>query len=838
MHTLDSGELSRSFVLHTHLLTGHAPFGGRRPSKARSMSSHRHVLLYATVLAMGAVSALPFAAGSPIVDTSPPAAPALYYGIEHIEARVYSTVTDTLLQYEREGTAMFNAITPEAPQYVDAIHPFILNATTLEYVADGSGLHKIGTVESGLERADHAQKRLLDVMSADGGIWLDYISLNPDNGEREFKRVWLYEHDGYIFGAGYFLRDSQAKDVVHRAVELYMSKGDHAFGIITPDEIITTADLYAFVVNATVPDLPAVAHGISPELVGRSAAAAISGTSDRPFDDVVYDLRQDGGTWVEYIYRNPDTYTDQLKRTWLYLHDDLVFASGYYLPDSRIQTLVESTILLYESAGDDAFGMITPEDPTHLLHPHLFVLNASTLETLAHGAFPYRVGTVDTYLARADIPLSEVMDRLSTDGHAFVKYLSENPATRTNQLTRVYLSVYDGLIFGAGYYFPDSRVVSLADEAIQVYKSHRDTVFESITAGNLTGGGLYPYVFNTTHIVAHGAFPHHVGPIPTGNRAQLPNEPGKLVPLRVPLTETIRNAYEEGIAWGQTVLVHPDTGIDHVRRAMVQAYDGFVFGSGYYLLDADVQSVVDYTIFVYESNRENDAWMRIVTPEAPVITNDLYPFVIDAATWTRLADGVVPDRVGKPETILDTSDRSVEDVLADLEANGGTWVTYIFHNPSTGTEQLKRTYLQLQDGLVFGSGYYILDSMSQTAVYTAIMIYDQDPDDAFEQVNAVPDEANPFYSFIVDSATGTVLAQGVDADALKHSDWQAITQTLPAEDIIRELGVNPGMWVAYDFVRPGAEEENKHTWLSLHDGYIFGSGYYESNALVGVQSGE
>ena len=51
-------------------------------------------------------------------------------------------------------------------------------------------------------------------------------------------------------------------------------------------------------------------------------------------------------------------------------------------------------------------------------------------------------------------------------------------------------------------------------------------------------------------------------------------------------------------------------------------------------------------------------------------TDDLYLFVIDAATWTRLADGVVPDRVGKAKATLDTSARSVEDILADLEANG------------------------------------------------------------------------------------------------------------------------------------------------------------------------
>ena len=170
---------------------------------------------------------------------------------------------------------------------------------------------------------------------------------------------------------------------------------------------------------------------------------------------------------------------------------------------------------------------------------------------------------------------------------------------------------------------------------------------------------------------------------------------------------------------------HGDREIESKRTWLI-THDGLVFGSGYYSSDipeSDVRFVVDSAIFTYESNKENDAWIGIITPDEPVMTDDLYPFVINATSWTRLADGVVPDRVGKAETILDTSTRSVEDVLTDLEANGGTWVTYTFHNPSTDTEQLKRTYLELRDGLVFGSGYYLLDSQVQAATYGQILEY-------------------------------------------------------------------------------------------------------------------
>ena len=116
-----------------------------------------------------------------------------------------------------------------------------------------------------------------------------------------------------MFGAGYFLPGSRAQEVVYRAVELYADRGSEAFDIITPEAYVTTAALYPFVVDATDPDLPAVAHGAFPDRVGRSATAVINNTSDRPFEEVIEDLNRDGGTWVEYMYINPDTNTDQLK---------------------------------------------------------------------------------------------------------------------------------------------------------------------------------------------------------------------------------------------------------------------------------------------------------------------------------------------------------------------------------------------------------------------------------------------------------------------------------------------------------------------------------------------
>ena len=301
----------------------------------------------------------------------------------------------------------------------------------------------------------------------------------------------------------------------------------------------------------------------------------------------------------------------------------------------------------------------------------------------------------------------------------------------------------------------------------------------------------------------------------------------------LPITGILEELETEPGVWASYAHTNPATGEAENKRTWLIIHDGLVFGSGYYSSDipeADVRFVVDGTIRIYESNKENGAWIDIITPDEPVTTDELYPFVINATSWTRLADGVVPDRVGRAETILDTSARSVEDVLADLEADGSVWVTYTFHNPDTDTEQLKRSYLKLRDGMVFGSGYYILDSKVQAAVYGHVLAYvNNGRDAAFARLNAIPEEAVPAYAFVVDPETGDTLAQNADPALIGMPDWDAIASALPITGILEELETEPGVWASYAHTNPATgEAENKRTWLIIHDGLVFGSGYYSS----------
>ena len=241
------------------------------------------------------------------------------------------------------------------------------------------------------------------------------------------------------------------------------------------------------------------------------------------------------------------------------------------------------------------------------------MLDGETLEVVAHGSSSDLVGTTDHHLAAADRSLERIMEDLRAQDGVWAWYMVQNPDTQTDQLYRTYLSMHDGYIFGSGYSMPDSRVQSLVDEAIYTYRNDPATGFDVISSGDLNELDIYPFVRNLTHIVAHGTLPHIIGPLPDVQTARS-------------YEETWNAAVNGGgTVWSQYSFVSPYTGTDQIKRAWLSLHDDHLFASTYVVPDADTQSAVDYAMFVYESNKENDAWIDVITPEEPVTTDDPLP---------------------------------------------------------------------------------------------------------------------------------------------------------------------------------------------------------------------
>ena len=717
------------------------------------------------------------------------------FDISGIEARVVSAVTDAVLRYNVDGVGSFEAA---GMQVRHAPSIFVFSADAGSAVVHNVDPSLEGIFRTTFSQADRPLDVILNDISVNGGTWVNHMFPHPDTSIIQQKRSWLYEHDGHIFGSGYYLHDTRVQELVEEAVDRYKSDGATAFdGVVSADG----PSIFVHVDNTS---------------------GTLLHNAVQSYEQIIGELEVYGHAWISYISQNPDANTQQTTRMWLEMHDEHIFGSGYYLPDSRIQSQVEGARLLYQSNSNAAFEIITPEVPAHTDALYPFILNFNDSRTVAHGAFPAKLDKIPvTSLHQADRPWPQIQEEMLADGDAWASYVFINPDTNTFQLKRSYLQLHDGYTFASGYYLPDARVQAVVDLAVASYRSIGEDSFGAINQGTGSADDSHyaTVLTQTGTVVASGAptgFVEDVAGLPvSGDRDSL---------------AVYADLADDGSAWFEMPVTNPATGTEQIKRLWLYLYDDLLFMSGYYIPESEAQSVVDRAVFLYAN--EGEAAFDMMTPEVSASTDALYPFVFNATTRVIEAHGAYPHLVG---TVLATSPDQEEStrsqIREDLLAHGGAWSSYIFTNPDTDTNQDKRTWLYLHDGYVFAAGYYIRDSQVQAIVHNAILTYQADPDNAFAAIDALSEgETTDTYPFVLNAETYVIEAHG--ANPARNGDiGVALTEAdRPVEDILADLETNRGTWSHYTFVNPlTGEEEQKRTWLSMHDGYIFGSGYYDFN---------
>ena len=742
------------------------------------------------------------------------------FNMDSIESRVIATVLDTAIQYnsDPDGTlAMLNAGTR------DYHYPFILDENATVVMAHGAFPEWEGLKISWIP-ADRPLDRILDDLSRDGGTWVNHMSPHPHTGVVQQMRSWLYSDGENIFGAGYYLHEVQIQTLVQEALDNYKAIGYDAIDMMTPDEQIFGYDPYVFVVKADT--VTTVAHAITPSEVG-TISDTLRYKAEKPYSQIVDELEKYGHTWISYVFINPDVKMQQLKRAWLQMYDGYIFVSGYYLTDSRVQSLAEGAQLMYQSNGEVAFDIITPDVQGPADNLHAYVLNATTNVEVANGVFPQNVGKVFTDVAQQDRPTAEILESLTQNPGEWITYVLKNPSTNTEQVKRVWMQLHDGYIFASGYYLPDSRVQATVDLAVSTYQSVGADGFDRFLA-------LLP--INTDRTSDDLDISEYAVLTLPASRGVVPPPVASIGGLTITndrIIDLYRDLIASGSVWIERVMISPDTATEQVWRSWAYVYDNYIFQSGYFVPDSEVQSVVDRAVFQYDVYGE--AAFDIITPEEPVTDDIIYSFVITADTYETVAHETIPDQVGVccSDAIRFTGDRPFEMVLEELNTYGGAWVTYTFVNPNTGTDQNKRTWLYLHDGYIFGSGYYISDSQVQAIVRNAIHTYDLEAENTFDLINALSENVqSQTYPFVINATTYEIISDGHDTDMIGAVADALVAADRPVKKILAALESSSGTWSHYMAINPvtGAEEM-KRTWLSLHDGYIFGSGYHDTSII-------
>ena len=117
-----------------------------------------------------------------------------------------------------------------------------------------------------------------------------------------------------------------------------------------------------------------------------------------------------------------------------------------------------------------------------------------------------------------------------------------------------------------------------------------------------------------------------------------------------------------------------------------------------------------------------------------------------------------------------------------------------------------------------------LESVVRTVIEDTIALYDSDPDGAFATISTMM-STDVTYPFVLDS-DGIVVAHGSNPDYVGVNSVLIVSTNKPMDVIISELQEG-AVWTEYTFHHPATEaEQYKRALFVLHDGYVFGSGYY------------
>ena len=211
-----------------------------------------------------------------------------------------------------------------------------------------------------------------------------------------------------------------------------------------------------------------------------------------------------------------------------------------------------------------------------------------------------------------------------------------------------------------------------------------------------------------------------------------------------------------------------------------------------------------------------------------------YMFIMDEND-VMLAHATIPDLVGQPASeIRGPNGYPTTGSLVAIASPEGAWFSYTFLNPAAGITEEKHSWVVRHDGLTFGSGWYEVGprksdqpAYTQAFVEKALNLYDALGREAtIEYYNTEESVDDQWYVFIVDESGYTISHYNPAIRGRDPSLSVDTTGYFYGDDL--RAATESGRWVRYTFNNPEADQEGKkHTWAVLHDGLIFGSGWYE-----------
>ena len=249
----------------------------------------------------------------------------------------------------------------------------------------------------------------------------------------------------------------------------------------------------------------------------------------------------------------------------------------------------------------------------------------------------------------------------------------------------------------------------------------------------------------------------------------------------------------------------------------------------------------DYTKFLvrdaisrYESEGLDATVTYYNTKES--IDGQWYVFIIDE-NQTIVAHAPNPDLVGKHVSqALGPNSYPTGSAVAASADQDGAWFDYTYPNPASGVVQTKHSWVIIHDGITFGSGWYERGpGKSDAPAYTKAFVQQATNlyvalglEETVAYYNTKESVDGQWYVFIVDE-NQTIVAHAPNPDLVgKHVSQALGPNSYPTGSAVAASADQDGAWFDYTYPNPASGVvQTKHSWVIIHDGITFGSGWYE-----------
>ena len=218
------------------------------------------------------------------------------------------------------------------------------------------------------------------------------------------------------------------------------------------------------------------------------------------------------------------------------------------------------------------------------------------------------------------------------------------------------------------------------------------------------------------------------------------------------------------------------------------------------------------------------------------IDGQWYVFMTDE-NQIIIAHAPNPDLVGKHVSqALGPNSYPTGSAVAASADQDGAWFDYTYPNPASGVVETKHSWVVIHDGITFGSGWYERGpGKSDAPAYTKAFVRQAmnlyvalGLEETVAYYNTKESIDGQWYVFMTDE-NQIIIAHAPNPDLVgKHVSQALGPNSYPTGSAVAASADQDGAWFDYTYPNPASGVvETKHSWVVIHDGITFGSGWYE-----------